>query len=281
METSQKRIGLIAGSGPFPIIFAKKAAQKGFDVYAVAYQNETDPALGGHVRELETIHIGQVRRLIKFFKKHGICEAAMIGAIKKPNAFSEIKPDIKALALLAGMRKNTHDDRILRAFATLLENEGIIIRPSTFLLPEILAKPGCWTKRKPTKTEQYDISLGWKMAKEIGRLDIGQCVVVGNGTVLAVEAIDGTDNTIRRGGALGKGNAVVVKVCKPTQDFRFDVPAVGSQTIRTMHDSGASALVIEAGRSLVFDAEEMVDTANRFGISIVARSDPGPGKDTD
>jgi len=265
-----KRIGLIAGSGSFPIIFSKKAAEKGIGVFAVGYHNETDPVLADYVEALEIIYIGQIKRLIKFFKNNRINEAVMIGAIKKPGAILDIRPDMKAISLIANMRHSTHDDRILRAFAKVLEDEGFRIRSSTFLLPELLAEKGCWTKRKPTKAEREDIELGWKMAKEIGSLDIGQCVVVSNGTVMAVEAIDGTDSTIRRGSGFCKGNAVVVKVCKPIQDFRFDVPAVGAQTIRSMHDAGATVLVMEAGRSLVFDREEMISLANQWGITIMA-----------
>jgi DUF1009 family protein len=267
-----KRIGLIAGSGRFPIIFSKKARQKGLLVFAVAYHNETDPELSGYVEAIETIHIGQIKRLLQFFKKNQVAEAVMIGAIKKPAAVSEIKPDLKAISLIAGTRHNTHDDRILRAFASVLEDDGIRVRSSTFLMPELLAEEGCWTKRKPTRAEKHDIDLGWRMAKGIGRLDIGQCVVVANGMVVAVEAVDGTDSTIKRGGKLARGHAVVAKVCKPIQDFRFDVPTVGAQTLRTMHDAGASVLVIEAGRSLVFDREEMISLANQWGISIVAVS---------
>ena len=269
-----QRIGLIAGSGPFPLIFSEKAREKGYQVYAVGYHNETDPALADRVEALEIIYIGQIKRLIKFFKRHQVTDAVMIGAIKKPGAISDIRPDIKAISLYAGMRKNSHDDRVLRLFAKALEEEGIYIRPSTFLLPELLAQEGCWTKRAPTKDEKPDIELGWKMAKAIGKLDIGQCVVVANGSVMAVEAIDGTDSTIRRGGQLANGNAVVVKVCKPIQDFRFDVPAVGSQTIKTMNAAGASVLVIEAGKSLVFDQQEMVSLADQCKISIVALNRP-------
>jgi UDP-2,3-diacylglucosamine hydrolase len=267
-----RRIGLIAGSGPFPVIFSRKASQKGFQVYAVGYHRETAPALSGHVALMETIHLGQIKRLIKFFKANQVSEAVMIGAIKKPSTIRDVRPDMKALSLITSIRHDTHDDRLLRAFAKILEDEGIVIRPSTFLIPELLAPEGCWTKRKPAKEEIPDIDLGWQMAKEIGRLDIGQCVVVSNGTVMAVEAIDGTDSTIRRGGKLSKGRAVVVKVCKPNQDFRFDVPAVGAQTIHTMRESGATILVIEAGKSLVYDREDMIRHADEWNISIVALS---------
>jgi DUF1009 family protein len=136
-------------------------------------------------------------------------------------------------------------------------------------LPDLLARKGCWTERKPTRSEKTDIELGWKLAKEIGRLDIGQCVVVGGGSVLAIEAIDGTDSTIIRGGKLGKGAAVVVKVCKPNQDMRFDIPAVGAQTIKSMHEAGAKVLVVEAGKAIVFDREEMIDLADKLGIAVV------------
>jgi UDP-2,3-diacylglucosamine hydrolase len=267
-----RRIGLIAGSGPFPVIFSKKAAQKGLQVYAVGYHGETDPALSDSVALIEIIHIGQIKRLINFFKANRITEAVMIGAIQKPSSIRDIRPDMKAFSLITSMRHDTHDDRVLRAFAKILEDEDILIRPSTFLIPELLAPEGCWTKRKPATEEMPDIDLGWRMAKEIGRLDIGQCVVVSNGTVMAVEAIDGTDSTILRGGQLSKGRAVVVKVCKPNQDFRFDVPAVGAQTIRTMRESGATVLVIEAGKSLVYDREDMIRHADEWNISIIALS---------
>lgn len=272
MEAMPQRIGLIAGNGRFPLIFAEKAREKGYEIAAVGYHTETDPSLADKVDAMEFLYVGQLGKLIKFFKRHCITDAVMVGGIRKPGAISEIRPDWKAISLYAGMRRNTHDDKVLRAFAGALEGEGIRIRPSTFLLPELLARQGCWTRRRPTREEELDIKLGWEMAKAIGRLDIGQCVVVSNGSVTAVEAVDGTDSTVRRGGALGKGAAVVVKVCKPTQDFRFDVPAVGRETIEVMHESGASVLVIEAGKSLVFDGPEMVRLADRYNISIVAAS---------
>lgn len=265
----KKRIGLIAGSGQFPIIFSKKAKSKGFSVYAAAYLNEANQTIQDYVDAVEWVHLGQLKRLINFFKKNNITEAVMMGGIKKTRMFKDVKPDIKLISIIASL-KHTHDDGVLSAFANALEKEGIKIKASTFLLPDLLAKEGCWTKRKPSRSERSDIKLGWNLSKEIGRLDIGQCIVVGGGSVLAVEAIDGTDATIQRGGELGEGTAVVVKVCKPNQDFRFDVPAIGRQTIRTMHEAGARVLVVEAGKAVVFDREEMIDLANRHNISIVA-----------
>lgn len=268
-------IGLIAGGGPFPIIFAREASAQGHRVIAIGHRTETDPALTDVCDVLEWVHLGQVRRVLRFFKKHRVRQAVMMGTVQKTRLFSDLRPDLKAIALLATMR-HTHDDNILRAFAALLEKEGILIRESTFLVPHMLAPEGCWTRRRPSKVETADIDLGWRIAKTIGGLDIGQCVVVGGGSVLAVEAIDGTDATIRRGGGLGSGQAVVVKVCKPNQDFRFDVPAIGTGTIAAMAEAGATALAVEASRAVVFDRERMIADAEAAGIAILARSDPPP-----
>lgn len=264
----KKRIGLIAGSGQFPIIFSDKARLKGYEVYAASYIKEADPLLKEHVDAIEWMHLGQVNKLIKFFRRNGIDRAVMMGGINKTRIFKDIKPDFKAISIMVGM-KYSADDNVLRTFAAALEKEGIKILESTFLLPELLAPAGLWTKRHPNETERKDMEIGWKIAKEIGRLDIGQCVVTGGGCVLAVEAIDGTDATIRRGASLGK-DAVVVKVCKPNQDFRFDIPATGVKTIETMAKGGAKALLLEAGKAVVFDREEMINSANEKGIVIEA-----------
>lgn len=189
------KIGLIAGSGQFPLIFSKKARAEGFSVCAAAYLNEADTCLAEHVDAIEWVHLGQIGRVIRFFKNQGISEAVMMGAVRKTRMFSDVKPDMKAISLIADIL-HTHDDNILRAFARVLEKEGIVIRESTFLLPDLLAPKGCWTRRKPGRSENRDIDTGWRLAKEIGKLDIGQCVVVAGGSVLAVEAIDGTDETI-------------------------------------------------------------------------------------
>jgi DUF1009 family protein len=264
-----ERIGIIAGSGQFPGIFSKAAKERGLKVYAVAHVGETDPRLETLVEAIRWVKIGQLNRIIAFFKKNGVSDAVMAGAITKTKMFSRVRPDVRALKVLATM-DHTQDDGLLRAFAGEMEKQGITIRPSTFLLPELLARRGCWTRRKPTKTEVADVRFGWRIAKEIGGLDIGQTVVVRGGSVMAVEAIDGTDATIRRGGKLGKEKAVVVKVSKPNQDMRFDIPAVGVKTIKTMRDVGASVLAVEAGKTAVFDREEMVALADRNRIAIIA-----------
>ena len=267
-----QRIGLIAGSGQFPLLFARAARRKGFQVYAAAYRNEAQPDLESQTAAIQWLHLGQLRRLIKFFKSNQVHQAVIIGAIRKTRMFSDVRPDTKALMLMARL-KQTGDDGILRSFAELLEKEGIRIRPSTFLLPELLAPAGCWTRRKPKSSQKGDIELGWQTAKAIGALDIGQCVVTGGGSVLAVEAIDGTDATLKRGGALGNGRGVAVKVCKPNQDFRFDVPAVGAETVQSMIAGNISALIVEAQKAVVFDRKEMVQLANQAGKCIVGMSD--------
>lgn len=269
------RIGLISGGGQFPVLFAKKAAEKGYQVFAIGFHNETDPELAQFVTQFELIYIGQVNKLLKFFKKHSITQTVMLGSISKTNIFKDIRPDFKALSFIA-KNLRTHDDAVLRAFADFLKNEGIEIKPSTFLLPELLSPKGYWTKRKPDKAERKDITQGWKIAKEIGRLDIGQCVVISNGTVLAVEAIDGTDATIKRGGQLARKNgAVVVKLSKPNQDLRFDLPSSGVTTIETMCQNGVTTLALEAEKSLSFDREQMIALADQYNIAIIGMTDDG------
>jgi hypothetical protein len=266
------RIGLIAGGGQFPVLFARAARTKGFEVWATALIGETDPALADEVARIQWVRLGQIGKMIRFFSQNTVSEAVMLGSVTKTKLFADVRPDLKAIALMARLR-HTHDDGLLSAVAWQMEKEGIRIQPSTLLLPELLAPPGCWTRRRPNPAEMADMNLGWGVAKQIGHMDIGQCVVVGGGSVLAVEAIDGTDATILRGGTLGKGNAVVVKVCKPNQDLRFDMPAVGVQTIATMAACGATALMVEARKAVVFDRAEMVRLADERSISIVARLD--------
>lgn len=267
-----KSIGLIAGGGQFPILFAKKAAEKGYKVCAAAYINEASRELEKYVDAIEWLHLGQVGKLLKFLRKYDVKQAVMMGSVKKTKIFTDIKPDFKAIAFIA-TKKHTHDDSILSSFADLLEKEGVSVVPSTFLLPDLISPKGCWTRKKPDNAELKDIRIGWSIAKEIGRLDIGQCVVVSNGTILAVEGADGTDETIKRGASIAGKGAVVVKLSKPNQDSRFDLPSSGAETIRVMAQHHASVLVLEAGRSISFDRELMVALADTHKISIVAMDD--------
>ena len=193
------------------------------------------------------IKVGQLGKLIKIFKEQDVTDVLMAGGIKKTRLFSGAVPDLRGMALLARMI-HKKDDSLLRAVAEELESEGITVRESTLYLDNLLAAPGVLTKRKPSRDEQQDIEFGWQMAKEIGRLDIGQTVVVKDQAVLAVEAIEGTDEAIRRGGRLCGEGAVVVKICKPQQDLRFDLPAIGAQTIRTMVEVKASLSCDRSGQ---------------------------------
>jgi hypothetical protein len=273
-----RRIGLISGSGQFPVLFAKAARRKGYEVHAAAYRNEAAPELKQFVDTVEWLYLGQIKRLIKYFRKCKVSQAVMLGAVRKTRMFTDFRPDTKAIAMIAGMR-HTHDDTVLCRFADALEAEGIQIMPSTFLIPELLAPPGIWTQRRPSRSEYQDIAMGWDVAKTIGDLDIGQCIVVGGGSILAVEAIEGTDAAIRRGGELGKGQAVVVKVCKPAQDTRFDVPAVGTGTIEAMIAANIKTLALEAGKAVVFDRREMIDLANHHKMAIAALNDGHTAED--
>jgi len=262
------KVGIIAGNGQFPLLFSRAAKEKGYGVYAAAIKNEAIPEVEGFCEQIEWLHIGQVKKLIRFFRTHGVDEVVLVGGVTKTHVFRDIRPDTKAMAFLARMR-HTHDDTLLSAFARLLEKEGLTVRSSTFLIPEILADAGLWTRKRPNAAQVKDMRTGWYIAKEIGRLDVGQCIVMGGGSVLAVEAIDGTDATIRRGGGLGTGDAVLGKVSKPTQDMRFDVPAVGLQTLQTMIKAGVTGLVLEAGHAVVFDRDAMVAYADENGMTIV------------
>lgn len=265
-----QRIGLVAGSGNFPLLIADSARKKGLSVVAVAHRGETVLELADRVDEIIWINLGQFGHLLNVFKSRRIAHVLMAGSITKAKMFADVRPDLKGLAVM-GKLFLFHDDDILRAVAREFEKEGITVVSSTTYLPELLAPHGCLTKRRPSRDEIEDIECGWTVAKELGRLDIGHSVVVRRKTVLAVEAIEGTDMTIVRGGALAKEKAVIVKVSKPNQDLRFDLPAVGLETIKTMSEVKASVLAIEAGKTLIFDKEEMISLANNKGISIIAR----------
>lgn len=270
MSGESEAIGLIAGGGQFPLMISDAARKKGVRVVAVAHLGETDPSLADRVDEISWIKIGQLGHLIRIFRKSGVRRALMAGTITKKRMFGNVMPDLKGLSLMSRLAV-FHDDDILGAVATELEKAGIKIVRSTAYLPELMAPRGCLTTRKPVRSEKEDIDFGWQVAKELGRLDIGQCVVVRKKTVLALEAIEGTDETILRGGEIAREKAVVVKVSKPQQDLRFDVPSVGLETIKTMARVRASVLAIEAGKTLIFDRQEMISFADQCGICIVSR----------
>lgn len=266
--TDGERIGLIAGNGRFPIIFADNARKLGYHVSAVAHEGETEPELAGHVDRIHWIKIGQLNKLIKAFKEDGVHQAVMLGGIKKTHVFTTLRPDFRTLALATRLAL-WKDDDILRELAKELEREGIVICESTFGLEGILVEEGTLTARAPSEKEWEDIRYGWDVAHDIGRLDIGQCIVIKDRVVVAVEAVEGTDGAIKRGGDLAKEGAVVVKRSKPQQDLRFDLPAVGPRTIEVMASVKASVLAIEAGRTILLDREIMLEKARSARIAIV------------
>ncbi len=263
-----EKIGLIAGKNKFPLIFAQVARAQGLEVVAVAHRGETDPALADVVAALQWVYVGQLGKIIKFFQQAGVTQAVMAGGISKGRLFTHLRPDLRAVRLLNRLR-HVGDDGILRAVAAELAHEGITIVSPTLYLTDLLTPSGVLSRRQPSAEEMQDVRFGWEIAKEIGRLDIGQCVVVRRQAVLAVEAIDGTDATIRRGGLLAGEKAVVVKVSKPTQDLRFDVPAVGLETIAVMAEVKARVLALEAGKTLMFDRPAMLAAADRARIAVI------------
>lgn len=272
-----QKIGLIAGNGQFPLLVAKELRKIGHEVIAVGFPGETSPDLVAEVVNMHWVKLGQLNKMIRVFKDARVTEVIMAGGITKTKLFSKLRPDWRAIRLLSKLDANS-DDAILRAVAAELESEGIKVQSPTYYFESLLASPGIMTRRRPNKREKLDIQYGWSLAKEIGKLDIGQCIVVKKKAVLAVEGIDGTDATILRGGSLGKEGSVVIKISKPIQDLRFDVPAVGLETIRSMIKARASTLVLEAGKTIMFDRDKMIQLANKNKISILVLED-GPDKD--
>jgi hypothetical protein len=262
------RIGLVAGNGRFPILFAESARRQGFEVVAVGHRGETSEGLAQVVSSLTWVDPGELDRLIAVLKEARVEQAVMVGGIRKHRLFQSIRPDPRALALLARIG-TFKDDAVLRGVAGELEAEGIEVVPPTAFLSEVIARPGVYTRRAPEPAEWRDVRYGYRVAKEIGRWDIGQCVVVRGEAVLAVEGIEGTDQTIARAGTLANGEIVVVKVCKPTQDLRFDLPAVGPGTVRTLVDARGCVLAVEAGRTVMLERQSMLAAADAAGVAVV------------
>lgn len=261
-------IGLIAGDGNFPIILSNGLREKGKKVIAVGLENITSPALENSVESLHWIKVGQLGRLIKIFKKEGINRVVMAGKVSKTFMFKDIRPDLRAISLYLKL-KDRKDDTLLLGIVSELEKEGIKVEEPTRYVPHLLAEKGVITKRKPKKKELMDIEFGWPIAKEMGRLDIGQTVVVKERAVLSVEAIEGTDAAIRRAGELGRGGIVVIKVAKPKQDMRFDAPVIGLNTIRTLKEAKAAVLCVEAGKTILLEKEDMIKLADKEKICII------------
>ncbi|MEW6054726.1 MAG: UDP-2,3-diacylglucosamine diphosphatase LpxI [Nitrospirota bacterium] len=267
-----KKLGLIAGTGELPKAIAEEARAQGYAVIAIGLDPLADRSLSSHVDEITWVNVGKFGKLIESLKKSGIKEAVMAGKVSKTLLYkSKITPDLRAVKLLFGL-KDRKDDSILLAITEELAQEGIRLLDITRFSGSLLTTEGVHTKKAPTGNEWKDIEFGWKIAKEIGRLDIGQTVVVKDQAVMSVEAIEGTDEAIRRGGILAGEGAVVVKVSKPDQDMRFDVPAVGLQTLSAMKEVRAKVLAVEAHKSLILDKNTLIDEANTTKIVIVGYS---------
>lgn len=266
-EPASRRLGLIAGNGRFPVLFADAAKLAGFTVTAVAHRGETPDVLDQHVDDVRWIKVGQLGHMIDHFKAAGVKTVVMAGGIKKTRMFTEYRPDWRAVKVLARLRR-LNDDVLLRAVADELEGEGITVGDATRYLPSLIAEAGVLTT-EPTREQWEDVRFGVETVRAVGALEIGQCVVVKNRTILAVEAIEGTDEAIRRGGRLANGGGVVVKMAKPQQDLRFDIPTVGPTTIASMQEVGAAVLAVEAGKTLMLDKLDLLDAARNASISVV------------
>jgi UDP-2,3-diacylglucosamine hydrolase len=263
-------LGIIAGNGVYPRELADVARKAGVKkIVAAAFSDETDPALAQHVDLIEWLRVGQLSRLLKFFREQKVHHAIMAGQIAPKNLF-DLRPDWKALLLLARM-KQRNAESIFAAIADELAKVDVDLLPATSFLEDCLAPTGLVAGPKLSRRENQDIDLGWKIAKEIARLDIGQTVIMKNGTVLAVEAFEGTNDAIKRGGALARNGAIMIKVAKPNQDMRFDVPVIGVETIRIAIEAKLRVIAVEAGKTLLLERDAIVDLAQRAKISVVAR----------
>ena len=267
---SPESLGIIAGNGVYPWLIADGARKAGVKkIVAAAFRNETDQVLEQHVDVLEWMRVGQLGRLLKFFRGQDIHHAIMAGQIAPKNLF-DLRPDVKALMLL-GKLKQRNAESIFAAIADELAKIGVDLLPATTFLEDSLARAGLIAGPKLSPRQEHDIELGLNVAKEIARLDIGQTVVIKNGTIVAVEALEGTNEAIKRGGTLAGEGGVMVKVSKPNQDMRFDVPVIGVETIRIAAESGVRVIAVEVAKTLLLEREAVAKSAERSNISLVGR----------
>ena len=263
-------IALVAGEGLYPYLFAERVKSLGHRLTIITFSGYQTEGLVPLADAFYEIRIGQLGRLLRLLKREKVEEVAFAGAINKPRALWEARPDWRAWLLWRRL-KARHDDHILRGVAEEIERLGIRVISPTVYLPELITPEGVLTRRRPTRNQWEDVIFGYSMAKALGELDIGQCLVVKDKMVVAVEAMEGTDATIRRAGDLVQ-EAVVVKVCKPKQDPRFDLPSAGARTIETMLEAGAKVLVLEAKRSLFFERERALALADEAGMVVIGVS---------
>ncbi len=268
--TKPETFGIIAGNGVYPRLLADSARKAGVkQIVAAAFTGETDPILGQHVDLIEWMRVGQLGRLLRFFREEKVHHAIMAGKIAPKNLF-DLHPDWKALLLLGKLRQRNAES-IFAAIADELAKIDVALLPATTFLEDSIATAGLIAGPKLSRREEEDVDLGWKIAKEIARLNIGQTVIVKNGTIIAVEAFEGTNEAIRRCGALARKDAIMAKVAKPNQDMRFDVPVIGVETVRVAADAKLRVIATEAGKTLLLEKDAIIDLANRSKISIVAR----------
>jgi DUF1009 family protein len=275
------KLGLIAGNGRFPFLVLDAARRLGHDVVVVAIAEEAEPDLeAAAAREpraaIHRVSLGQLGRCLEILQQAGATQAVMAGQVKHVRLFSGVMPDRVLLSVLLRLRsKNT--DALIAAVADVMRDRGIELLDSTAFLKPLMARPGVMTRRAPDEDEQADFTFGYAMADAVAGLDIGQTIVVKDRAVVAVEAMEGTDEVIARAGRLAGRGVRVVKVAKPNQDMRFDVPVVGVRTIASMQAAGASALSVDAGKALFIDGDDIVRTADEAGIAVVGRS-PSDGR---
>ena len=262
------KVGLIAGNGQFPFLVVEGARKAGTPLAVVAIKEETDKRIEQFADDVTWIGIGQLGKMISYFKRQGVTKAIMAGQVKHVQIFSGALPDVRMFKMLWNLPKR-NTDALIGGVAAELASEGIELIDSTYFVKDELAVAGVLSKRKPNETELANVEYGLHIANEIARLDLGQTIVIRASACVAIEAMEGTDATIRRAGELAKGKLTVVKVAKPLQDMRFDVPVVGVPTIETMIDAGATCLSVTAGKTLIFDREEMLELANKNKIAVV------------
>jgi len=271
------RVGLLAGAGRFPLIFAEEARRQGLKVCCVGVIGMASPELADVCHHYHTTPLARLGRAIRLFKREHVNRVVMAGKIEKTVLFQpwrifRLLPDFRTLHMWFRYAvQNRKDDTLLLAVIREFERDQIFFESALDYCPELLVKHGFLTRRRPTDAQWKDIRFGWDVAKEMGRLDIGQSIAVNDLAVIAVEAIEGTDKAIFRAGELcRRGGFTVVKVAKPQQDMRFDVPTIGAQTIKTLHEAGGRVLAVEAGQTIILDETEVLELADRLGIAIVA-----------
>lgn len=280
-----KRIGILAGWGRYPFVVVEALRGAGYEVFCLGVKDHADPALARIASQFDWIGLARLGGAIRWFKHHEVTQATMAGKIHKvvlfqPRVWLRHLPDWRAIRRFwphfVSLRKDKKDDTLLSAVVEEFAGEGIHFAPATDFAPHLLVPRGQLTRRGPNGAQRKDIAFGWALAKEMGRLDVGQCVAVKGQAALAVEAIEGTDACIRRAGLLCKaGDFTVVKVAKPQQDMRFDVPTIGLGTLEAMVEAGARLLAVEAGKTIILDRENVVEFANHHGLIVLALDSRG------